>query len=168
MNEKYFCEKCDKKYKSYMGLWLHNKKYHNEEIICDTNICSNTNDKTKTKPTNPSVCKYCDKELSCKQSRWKHEQKCKLNKEQSKTLEDKVNELSQKVKNLEENPRTITNNTNTTNNIQYIINSPTASSMEHLTFDLQKDILDKGLNSLVCLIELINFNKSVPENHQIS
>lgn len=33
--------------------------------------------------------------------------------------------------------------------------------MEHLTFDLQKDILDKGLNSLVCLIELINFNKSV-------
>ena len=26
----------------------------NEEIICDTNICSNTNDKTKTKPTNPN------------------------------------------------------------------------------------------------------------------
>jgi hypothetical protein len=40
--------------------------------------------------------------------------------------------------------------------------------MNHLTFELQKEVLDKGLNSLVCLIELINFNKSVPENHQTS
>ncbi len=153
MNEIYSCKNCDKKYKSYMGLWLHNKKYHTEEIMTTT---------IKTK-TNPNICKYCNKELSCKQSRWKHEQKCKSNKHQYKILEDKVNELSQKIKNLEENPRTITNNT--TNNIQYIINSPTSSSIEHLTFDLQKDILDKGLNSLVYLIELINFNKSVPKNH---
>ena len=56
-------------------------------------------------------------------------------------------------------------NNNTTNNIQYIINSPTASSIGHLTFELQKDILDKGLNSLVYLIEMINFNELVPENH---
>ena len=56
----------------------------------------------------------------------------------------------------------INNTTNNTTNIQYIINSPTLSSIDHLSFELQKDILDKGLNSLIYLIELVNFNKSVP------
>lgn len=50
-----------------MGLWLHNKKYHNEELICETNSCSNTN--LKNNQISPNICKYCNKELSCKQSR---------------------------------------------------------------------------------------------------
>ncbi len=101
-------------------------------------------------------------------------QKCKEQKQQKISLEEKVNQLTEKFNTLEKNPQKITNNNNnnnttnsnnTTNNIQYIINSPEASSIGHLTFELQKDILDKGLNSLVYLIEMINFNKSVPENH---
>ena len=43
--------------------------------------------------------------------------------------------------------------------------SSSQSSIEHLTFEAQKGVLDKGLNSLVYLVELINFDKSVPENH---
>jgi len=68
----------------------------------------------------------------------------------------------------EKSIQNITNNTtnnNTTNNIQYIINPPTASSISHLTFELQTDILDKELNSLTHLIEQVNFNNSIPENH---
>lgn len=94
-----------------------------------------------------------------------HEKKCKET--NNKSLEEKVKQLSKDIKELKAKPNITNNNTtnNTTNNIQYIINSPTASSTNHLTFELQKEVLDKGLNSLVCLIELINFNKSVPENH---
>ena len=39
------------------------------------------------------------------------------------------------------------------------------SSTDHLTHEKRTEILDKGLNSLLCLIEYINFDKSVPENH---
>ncbi len=155
MNKIYNCEYCKKEYKTYMGLWKHNKKYHNETSISE--ILNNIS----------NICKYCNKILSCKQSRWRHEQKCKeIN---NIALVDRVDELTQKIKVLEQKPNSIVNNTNnTTNNttnIQYVINSPTASNIDHLSFDLQKDVLDKGLNSLVYLIELINFNKSVPENH---
>ena len=34
----YICSKCNKNYKSYMGFWLHNKKYH-----INTNNTNNTN-----------------------------------------------------------------------------------------------------------------------------
>ncbi len=108
-----------------------------------------------------------------RQSRWTHEQKCQQTK--NIPIDEKFKQLEDKIKVLESKPSN-TNNSNTTNNmtnsnntinnsIQYVINAPTASSLDHLTFEVQKEVLDKGLNSLVCLIELINFNKSVPENH---
>ena len=142
-----------------MGFWKHNKKYHkedNEEVL-------NTN-------TN---CKYCNQQLASRQGRWRHEQKCQQTK--NIPIDEKFKQLEDKIKVLESKPSNA-NNSNTTNNmtnsnniinksIQYVINAPTASSLDHLTFEVQKEVLDKGLNSLVCLIELINFNKSVPENH---
>jgi hypothetical protein len=151
MNKSYHCEKCKKEYKSYMGLWRHNKKYHIETIVDEQKLF---------------CCKYCHKNLSCKQSKWRHEQKCKqIN---NIPLKEQVKKLTEEIKEIKSKPNSITNNNTTNNNttnIQYIINSPTSSSINHLSFELQKDILDKGLNSLICLIELVNFNKSVPENH---
>ena len=44
--------------------------------------------------------------------------------------------------------------------IKYIINAPSNSSIKHISYKMQKDILDKGLDSLVYLIELVNFNKT--------
>ena len=29
----YYCNVCDKKYKTYKTLWEHNKKFHNNNII---------------------------------------------------------------------------------------------------------------------------------------
>jgi hypothetical protein len=46
-----------------------------------------------------------------------------------------------------------------------VINSPILSSTDHLTYEKRTEILDKGLNSLLCLIEYNNFDKLVPENH---
>ena len=150
MNKIYDCEICKIQYKSYMGLWRHNKKYHHEK---------NIDNKIKFS------CKYCNKKLSCKQSCWKHEQKCKLSK--PVTLEEQIKYLSEEIKVMKENTNNShnTNNSNNTTNIKYIINAPSNSSIEHISYKMQKDILDKGLNSLVYLIELVNFNKTVPENH---
>jgi len=72
-----------------MGWWLHNKKYHNP----------NSPDNIKI-PPNKNACRYCNKELSCKQSRWKHEQTCKLNKIE---IVEQVNELHEKIKEIEGN-----------------------------------------------------------------
>lgn len=143
--KKYNCEDCNKEYKSYMGLWKHNKKYHTDLNINNKQLFN---------------CTHCNKNLSCKQSKWKHEQKCKIN--NNKTLEEQFKKLSEEIEKIKSQPNTINNNTT---NIQYVINSPSTSSINHLSFELQQDILDKGLNSLIYLIELVNFNKSVPENH---
>lgn len=155
MSKNYKCEKCNKNYASYSSLWTHNKKFHILPQIEENKKIS---------------CKYCNKLLSCKQSKWCHEQKCK-NKTQI-SLEEKVKQLSEDIKEIKaikpNNVMTNNNNNNKTinnNNIQYVINAPTASSLDHLTFEVQKEVLDKGLNSLVCLIELLNFNKDAPENH---
>jgi hypothetical protein len=153
----YFCEICNKNYKSNTGLWLHNKKYH-----------SNNNQPEKI---DINVCRYCKGVYSCKQSRWKHEQKCKIkfdnkNKEEfDKNLAEQVKMLNEKVQILEQKPNITNNNITNNTNIQYVVNAPTASTISHLTFDEQTDILNQGLNSLTCLIEKVNFNKSIPENH---
>ncbi len=142
------CYECDKIYASYQSLWNHNKKKHNIE------------------GEKQYFCQFCKKILSCRQSKWRHEKTCKTNSETNQ-LKDKIEQIEKQMEKIKAEPKIITNNTtnNTTNNIQYIINAPTASSTNHLTFEQQTDILDKGLNSLVYLIEMINFNKSVPENH---
>ena len=157
MSKEYKCEFCPKIYLSYMGWWKHNNNYHKQ---------------------NKSInCKYCDKKLSCKQSKWKHEKHCDIS-INSITLKKQVDKLCKDVKIIKEEKNIIINNTintinttntintnNTINNIQYIINPPTSNSIEHLTIEIQQDILNKGLNSLISLIEAINFNKLVPENH---
>ncbi len=157
MSENFSCTICDIHYKTKNGLYKHNIKYH--PIIPET-------------PQKNYKCEFCIRVFKSRQSKWFHAQKCQKTNQHNLSLEEKVNQLTEKFNTLEKNPQKIINNNNnsttnnnTTNNIQYIINSPEASSIGHLTFELQKDILDKGLNSLVYLIEMINFNKSVPENH---
>jgi hypothetical protein len=158
MSKIYKCEECNKTYTTYMGLWHHNKKIHITPML---------------EEQKKNSCRYCGKILSCKQSKWRHEKKCK--EKQNIPINEKFKQLEDKIKVLESKPSNA-NNSNTTNNmtnsnntinntIQYVINAPTASSLEHLTFEVQKEILDEGLNSLIKLIELNNFNKLVPENH---
>ena len=90
MGKDYLCKICNKEYKSYMGYWKHNNKYHNNISQQKVNIKSiNSQQKVNIKSTNNQQndnillinekkfpCKYCDKNLSFKQSKWIHEQKC--------------------------------------------------------------------------------------------
>ena len=166
MNKNYNCNVCKKDYKSYTGYWLHNNKYHND-IPCVNQVAPSVSTIPVLNRSNETnCCKFCNKQLANRHSRWRHEQKCKLVKPnilEEKIKENKVN--TNNSNNTNNSHNTAKNSYNTTNNIKYIINAPSNSSIKHISYKMQKDILDKGLNSLSYLIELVNFNKTVPENH---
>ena len=126
MVEENYCEICNLRYSNYSGLWKHNKKYH-----------LNSSEKIPKK----YPCCQCNNEFNSRHTKWKHEQNCKLKK---KSLEQKIDEISEKLQIIEQKPNNVTNITNTTN-IQYVINAPTSSSIAHLTFEHQKNILNKGI-----------------------
>ena len=103
----YECVECTKIYKSYMGYWKHNKKYH--QSILDINVSQSKPEVSQSKPevsqskpevsqSKPEVsqnkldvfiknkCKFCNKILSCKQSKYKHEKICKTQNDPSGCL----------------------------------------------------------------------------------
>lgn len=143
------CDLCGFEYKTKNGLLKHLKNIHKtpEQLIDD---CLQYN------------CQYCDRLFKHRQTRWTHEQKCKLT--NKNPLTEQIKTLSNEIKELKAKPNIINNTTNTTN-IQYIIKQPGAESIEHLSTEKQREIMQKGLNSLTYLIEINNFNKDYPENH---
>lgn len=137
------CEKCNKEYSSYKSLWNHTKKYHtssvevvllkNDTLLLKNNPVLSKNESSLIKN---NVCNYCNKELSDRTSRWRHEKKCtdkKINdiiilKEQTKIehLEKQVTELTNIVTKLSKTNKTksiINLNNNGTINIVNNINS---------------------------------------------
>jgi hypothetical protein len=150
----FICKLCnDKEFETASGLWKHNNKHHKSNKINKDKLY---------------YCSYCNKEYKHYQNKWTHEKKCKNI--HNVSLIDKVQQLTDKIKELETKPRNTINNTtnntnNTTNNIQIIINQPGSESIEHLSVNQQREIMQKGLNSLTYLIKLNNFNKETPENH---
>jgi hypothetical protein len=82
-------------------------------------------------------------------------------KEEFKQLKEEVNELKNK-------PSVINNYTtnNTLNDKKIIINnSPGSESIAHLSVEQQRGIMNKGLSSLMYLIQTTNFNVESPEYH---
>jgi hypothetical protein len=61
-NKLFNCLECSNIFKTANGLWKHNKKYHNIKV---------------KQIKKESVCEYCDKKLSDRHSKWRHEQICK-------------------------------------------------------------------------------------------
>ena len=64
----YNCEKCNLNYTSRMGLYNHNKQYHQDKIG------------TKKSPRT-NFCIFCNKEFKHNQNKWKHEKICKYKEE---------------------------------------------------------------------------------------
>jgi hypothetical protein len=150
MEKTYICPSCTLQFKSYSGFFKHKKSKHPEG---------------KQSQPKGHYCKFCNANYKSRQTKWSHEQKCKT---LYKTpIDEKIKELTDEIATLKSRPQNIINNntTNNTNNIQYIIKAPGTESINHLTFEKQKEIMQKGLNSLTYLIELTNFNKELPENH---
>jgi len=147
MDKKYSCDKCDLEYKTLCGLKKHIKSKH----------------QSSNKDNKQFKCAFCDSSFGYRQSKWLHEKKCKLINEIP--LAEQVKNLSAEVKELKAKPSNIITNNNTTNNIQYVIKPLGSESIEHLSTEKQREIMQKGLNSLTYLIRVNNFNKDKPENH---
>jgi hypothetical protein len=151
--EAFCCEICNLNYKTHSGLWKHNNKKHNinKEII-------------------EYHCNICNKKFNSRQSRWIHQKKCNDNelsiiKNEYKQLKDEIVELKNNKSNIINNSNNNSNNI-TDNRKQIIINySPGTEPISHLSIDQQKEIMDKGLNSLIHLIKLNNFDKEKSEYH---
>jgi hypothetical protein len=149
-NENEFkCSHCENIYKTKNGLQKHIRQNH--QIFEDI------------KQEKQHACKLCYKVFRTRQTKWSHEQKCKTINEVP--LAEQVKNLSAEVKELRAKPLTNIINNNTTNNIQYVIKPLGTESIEHLTTEKQREIMQKGLNSLTYLIQVNNFNKDKPENH---
>jgi len=156
----YKCEICFKEYVTKSGLYKHNIKIHDMSNKIDCNY----------------ECKFCKKIFNSRQNKWSHEKICKIKdnsilSEQMKILSNKINRLENKS-NIINNSNSNSNNNSNNNNIindnrkQIIINySPGKEPMNHLTIKQQKDIMNEGLNSLLHLIKLNNFDKNKPEFH---
>jgi len=187
---KFKCNVCKKYYKSYQSLWNHTKRFHVESKP-DSKSESKSESKPESKPylllaqTNikKHKCKYCSNEYVFKQSKWKHENKCKLRdndiaKEEMKKeiaeLREMVAELIKNKSNITNNNGTTNNNNGTTNNNNGTINNnyitivpfgqekfvEVTTEKEHL-FILKQN----GNDVLYKCIEMKHFNEELPQFH---
>jgi hypothetical protein len=101
----YNCKECNKIYSSYHSLWNHNKKYHSDNILKKPdnilkkpdNILKKSDNILK-KPDNIKThypCRYCDKIFNNIKTRWSHEKKCKIKKDNSTEIELEKIKLAQ-------------------------------------------------------------------------
>ena len=159
------CNKCNKEYSSYQSLWNHNKIKHIEIIVEETN----NNKKHK--------CKYCEKSYSRIDSLTRHLKTCKekekkikeenIYKQQIEKLIIEVERLKKKSNNKIINIGTINtlnNNSNNTNNTLNICKIG-EENLNLLSVDEKKYIMSQGLNSIVSLVDHLNFNEKIPEHH---
>jgi hypothetical protein len=153
----YKCIDCNVEFKTNSGLWKHNKNKHLQikEIIIKFN------------------CKYCEKELSDRHCLWRHETKtCKKNPDiiakqtNQFNISDNGTLIQNKNGTLIQNQTNINNINNINhNNITINFNAPGKENILELSEEARENILSDGLNSLVTLIKLLNFNKDLPQNH---
>jgi hypothetical protein len=137
------CNLCKLEFKTRSGLWKHNNNKH-KEIINEKHLC-----------------KYCNKELCDRHSRWKHENKvCKKN-----TNILKENNTIHIQNNIQTQNNIHTQNNITNNIINITFNKLGHEDINILTQEEIEEIINSGLNSIIKLIELINFNKEHPQNH---
>ena len=76
MDNKYFCEICNKKYASNNSLWNHNKKFHTENLI-----------------KKEYECEHCAKGFNNISNKYRHLKSCKIKKKEDLELKLKQKEL---------------------------------------------------------------------------
>lgn len=168
-----YCKVCKRQYKSYQSLWNHNKKFHNQII-------------TKISPTNsikaPTYnqivdeklkCDYCNKYYRFYQGKWRHQQTCKEKDkiiQEEKFYKEQIERLSNEVEKLKKQSyaKKIINYNGPINNIvnnTLNICKPGEENLNLLSIDEKKYIMSQGLNSIVSLVDRLNFNEDLPQHH---
>ena len=168
----YNCVNCNKTYKSYMGFWKHNKKYHNNVQNNNDQLLSTNDQLLSTKnqllSTKKYKCKYCDKSYDILQSRWKHEQKCQVKNNEIDKLKYEIELLKKNNNNQIITTNNNSNNTNNSNNnnINNTINIVKFGS-ERLSEILSENEMFKISeyinNSINESIKRVHFNDKRPE-----
>jgi len=167
--DEYECKLCNKKYKNKSGIWKHNNKYHKETSIqnhhndvyqCNQNVYISDDNKEINE------CKYCKKSLSNRQSRWRHEQKCKQNnKDIIFDLNNKINELQSQLTSFinasKIHPKTLQKiNKNLINGNNNTLNSGTVNNNTI-------QIVKFGYKAIEESIKKVHFNDDRPEYRNI-
>ncbi len=178
----YRCDICDKKYSSYQSLWIHNKKFHNNNITNNhenitnnhenitnnhENITNNheniTNNheliKVVGKISQKLQCKFCNKLFKHYQNKWDHEKNyCKSNPIPNNNKKDIITSPNANIQLTVNNDNKQINN-GTINNQHIIINQFGSEKLDILA------IVKDGNNMPITCIQKINFNKKYPKNH---
>lgn len=184
--DKHFkCYICNKYYKSKNSLGNHTRKFHPEN---QPNI---SRDKPKNQhlinqiSANEYTCKYCSKTYKHIQSRWKHEQKCKVNYNDEKEILKKENmELKKEIvemkkqlmdlmnKSCKMHPKTLQKINNQLNNCNITNINIVQFGKEDVINTLSKKeklkILNNGYQSFNKLIEYVHFNDNYPQFKNIA
>ncbi len=161
------CNICNKVYKSYKSLWNHNHKYHVVNCCQSGTLCCQNVVIEQAKEFN---CKFCSKKLADRHSKSKHEKICKekINVNQNK-LEIEI--IKKEIENLKKKSfgNTTINNINkgviNNSTINFSMNKTGFESLEILTDKEIEYIFNQEMNSIISLIEFLNFNEAHPENH---
>lgn len=181
----YKCEKCNKNYASYQSLWNHNKIKHTPNSNQGTPNCNQgtPNSNQGTTKNNQQIvnyhCKYCNKSYKIQQSRWKHEQKCKTEKDKITKIElekiklELLKEENAKMRiqyKMSKNCKNIitTNSHNQTTNctINNIFVKYNDISYDTLTNQERNEIFN-SYNMIEESINKIHFNSNNPEQNNI-
>lgn len=177
-----YCQICNKYYSSYQSLWIHNKKYHKVESksIQTTQSVESKSEIINIEIQKKFICDFCKKEYQHKQSKYKHLKSCKekIKEEEKinllKNYDMKIQKLNDKINKLEKNSNKIYNYNNinnclinniNSNNKQLNINNLGEENVSLLTLDETKKIMSQGMNSIVSLVDHLNFNERLPQNH---
>jgi hypothetical protein len=110
------CNSCNVSYKSNSGLWKHNLKYHNKNNDVQNKENNKTNQETEELKQKKYFCRKCNKSLSNRNSRWRHEKTCKFI--SNTTLQNKIKNLESKIDELSLKEINYVDNSNVNNDIK--------------------------------------------------
>ena len=158
------CQHCNKAFSSQSSRSNHNKKFHklniSQKSVTHQPIISHKEPLPKCNEIS-YPCSFCDKEYKHIQSRWKHEKKCKNNKDIKEKLENqdkKIEILIETVNTLKKelNKKTEAKTVNNNNNNGTIINNNIHINELGRENILNKLTLEEQINIATCHL----FNES--------
>uniref|UniRef100_A0A6C0EFD5 C2H2-type domain-containing protein n=1 Tax=viral metagenome TaxID=1070528 RepID=A0A6C0EFD5_9ZZZZ len=172
----HICSICNINYASRQSLCNHSRKFHRNNIPNNIEIAQNCSLNAQNIQSKFN-CKYCNKIFTKKYNLFRHYITCKNKINYDKKIEEeniqlkKENQKLQKITNNNITNNNINNNdnrkiiNNNNININFLIKKIGTENLEDLTEEEIKQILLKNGEGITKFIELLNFNKELPQNH---
>ena len=192
VNTEFYCNICDKYYKSINSFCNHKRKFHNNDNhniikynhLHNHNIIKYNHSTLSKKETDAKkfYCKFCNKEFTHYQNRWRHQKNCKednsnLLKSENDNLKKELKEMKQQMmilmnKTCKMHPKTLQKINNQLNNYNItninIVQFGKEDIMNTLSRTEKLKILNNGYQSFNKLIEYIHFNDKYPQFKNIA